>query len=128
MESRLSILQTDIQTLKIENIVRLFGSKPSLILANPPYVDPEDRHLSREVGLFEPPLALFSNKGGMAHIISWFEKAMSCLSHEGIYIFELGWSQEERAKAFLDTQKELAYYEIHKDLGGNPRMAVCFKK
>ena len=104
------------------------NSLPSLIVANPPYIDPKDLSLSRTAYLFDPPLALFSDKAGMGHIVSWFKKAMELLGPKGIYIFELGWNQEERVREFLSRQTKLNSYKIYKDEGGNPRLAVCVKK
>lgn len=128
VEKRLSILQKDVCHLTKKEAVRILGSAPSLIMANPPYIDPGDPGLNREVYLFEPPLALFSDKQGMGHIISWFEKAMELLTPKGLYIFEFGWNQERRMKDFCQKQKALSSYKIHRDQAGRPRMAVCFKK
>ena len=128
LEKRLHILQKDICRVQTKELVKLLGQAPSLIVANPPYIDPQDQSLSPEVYFFDPPLALFSDQGGIGHIVSWFKKAMELLSPKGIYIFELGWNQEDQVRAFCEKQTELESYKIHKDSMGYPRMAVCFKK
>ena len=128
VEKRLHILQKDVCQVNKEELVSFLGEAPSLIVANPPYIDPKDKSISEDVYFFDPPLALFSDKEGMGHIFSWFKKAMDFLSPKGIYIFEFGWNQLERVREFCDSQEELRYYEIHKDTSGYPRMAVCFKK
>lgn len=128
VEKRLTVLKKDVSHIQKEDVIRCLGSAPSLIVANPPYIDPKDQSISRQTYFFDPPLALFSDKGGMGHIISWFEKAMEVLSPKGIYIFEFGWNQEKPVRAFCEQQKELVSYEIHKDDIAHPRVAVCFKK
>ncbi|MCY4321747.1 MAG: peptide chain release factor N(5)-glutamine methyltransferase [Bdellovibrionaceae bacterium] len=106
----------------------LFESSPDLITANPPYIDPEDKNIQKEVYLYESPLALFSDKKGLGHIICWFEKAINLLKPNGIYIFEFGWKQKEQITNFLDRQKTISSYQILTDQSGHPRIAVCFKK
>ena len=82
--------------------------------------------MAEEVKLFEPPLALFSQEDGIAHIYSWFDKAMNLLQKNGIYIFEFGFRQSDKVKTFLDNQK--VSYKLHKDLLGWNRVAFCVKK
>lgn len=127
VEERLHVLQRDVYLARKKELVQFLGTLPSLIVANPPYIDPWDRSISREAYFFDPPLALFSDRGGMGHIFSWFKKAMNFLSSNGIYIFEFGWNQSDEVRKFCNEQKALKAYEIHKDLSGIPRIAVCFK-
>lgn len=126
--NRLHILQKDVLQVSGKELTLLLGEAPSLIVANPPYIDPGDQNLSPEVYFFEPPLAVFSDKNGMGHIVSWFKKAMECLKPKGIYIFEFGWNQLKSVKTFCEKQEELDSYKIYKDELGIPRIAVCFKK
>lgn len=127
-EKDLYILKKDVEHVRIKDLTSFLGDRPSLITANPPYIDSEDSHIHRGVYFFDPPLSLFSDKKGMGHIISWFEKAMELLGPKGIYIFEFGWNQLEDVENFCDQRNELSSYELHRDSSGNPRMAVCFKK
>ena len=99
-----------------------------LITANPPYIDPKDKSIQPEVYLYESPLALFSDKKGLGHIMSWFDKAIPFLKPKGIYIFEFGWNQKEPMTSFLNQQPKLQSYKILKDQLGHSRIAVCFKK
>lgn len=128
VEDRLNILEEDVGKVTQTKIVQILDATPSLIVANPPYIDSKDQSISREVYFYDPPLALFSDRQGMGHIISWFEKAMELLSPKGLYVFEFGWNQENQVKDFCENQKELSGYEIHTDEAKRPRMAVCFKK
>ena len=127
-ENRLWILQKDVFQVNKKELTLFLKEAPSLIVSNPPYIDPKDQSLSKEVYFFEPPLAIFSDQKGMGHIFSWFKKAMECLKPKGIYIFEFGWNQLKSVKKFCEKQKELSSYEIHKDKLGKSRIAVCFKK
>ena len=125
---RLHILRRDINHLKPQEICDILGEPPSLIVANPPYIDPKDKSISKEVRFFEPPMAIFSNKGGMGHICSWFEKSMSVLRSRGVFLFEFGWNQEEKVKRFCESREDLSHYEIFRDQLNLPRISVCFKK
>ncbi len=127
-EKRLAVLQKDVSRACPQSLARLLGGPPSLIVANPPYIDPKDPSLSQEVYFFEPPLAIFSDQKGMGHIGSWLKKAMECLKPRGVYIFEFGWKQLEPVQKLCDKQEDISFYEIHKDESGKPRLAVCFKK
>ena len=124
MEKRLKILNRDVSLLSQKDLAK----RPFLVTANPPYVEPGDRNLDKNVRQFEPPLALFSEQRGMGHIYSWFQKAMEILPARGVYIFEFGWNQRALVEKFLCLQKELSDYKIKKDFSQKPRVAICFKK
>ena len=128
LNNRLKILQKDVEKTQTKDVIGFLKSSPSLIVANPPYLDNKDKSISPQVYGFEPPLALFSDKQGMGHIIAWFKKAIQLLSPKGIYIFEFGWNQKPAVEAFLKKQKQISRYEIHKDQLNQPRMALIFKK
>ena len=123
---RLKILDCDVLKLEKKDLISFLKGSPDLIVANPPYIKKQDEHLQEEVRFFEPPLALFSAEKGMAHIYSWFEKAMSLLEKGGVYIFEFGFNQGDKVKKFLERQK--TDYKIHKDFLGWERVAVCIKR
>ncbi len=128
VQERLKILKKDVSYLTRADFLDFLNGSPNLILANPPYIKPSDEHLDREVYRFEPPLALFSDKEGMGHIYSWFEKSMEFLESNGSYIFEFGYDQFEKVKTFLEKRKELKSFHIFKDKSGIDRVAVCIKK
>jgi len=128
MEKKLILLEKDVSQITKKEVIQILGSVPSLIVANPPYIDPQDVNISQDVYLYDSPLALFSDQGGMGHIYSWFKKAMECLDSKGIYIFEFGWNQEQKVKDFCKNQTELSSYIIEKDEAGRARIAICFKK
>ena len=125
LQNRLFILNQDISSLKQENVTSLLKNKANLIVANPPYVNPQDRNLKDEVRYFEPPLSLFSGEEGMSHIYNWFSKAMELLQEGGLYAFEFAYNQEEKVCLYLD--KIGCKYKIIKDEQGLGRIALCWK-
>lgn len=126
LTKRLKILNQDVFKLKEQDITSFLNGSPDLIVSNPPYIEAKDKDLAEDVKIFEPPLALFSAEGGMAHIYTWFDKAMSLLKKDGIYIFEFGFNQSDKVKDFLSKQK--IKYTLHKDIFGLSRAAFCVKK
>ena len=128
MNQKVKTLNQDVNLLTLEQVEPFLKGRPNVIVANPPYVDPNDGQLEDSVKQFEPPAALFSNNEGLAHIDSWFSKAMELLPSGGVYIFELGYSQGEKVRNFLDEKNQLKGYKIYKDLQGWERVAVCAKK
>lgn len=128
VQDRLKILKLDVFHLELSTVIKLLKQKPNLILANPPYIEPNDTSLESQVYLFESPLALFSNQKGMGHIFSWFKKSMQLLQSQGVYIFEFGYNQSERVRSFLDQQPEIHKYHIYKDGANRDRAALCIKK
>ena len=126
LKDRLHILKKDVSNIQPEDLFSF--TAPDLITANPPYLDPKDKNIQPEVYLYESPLALFSDKKGLGHIISWFEKAIELLKPRGIYIFEFAWNQKKQVTEFLNSQIKINSYQILKDSLGHSRIAVCFKK
>ena len=60
-----------------------------LIVANPPYVAADDR-VEQSVRLWEPPVALYSERGGTAHIEGILKRLDHFLAPNGFAAFELG--------------------------------------
>ena len=127
LKSRVQILNKNVSCLTLKNVEAFLGGIPNVITANPPYVDKNDKELEDSVRNFEPPEALFSEKEGLAHIYSWFSKAMELLEPGGVYIFEMGHAQEKKARSFLSKKTELKSFKIHKDIQGRDRTVFCMK-
>ena len=145
LKDRLYLLKKDVSNIQLEDLYQLylktqkyshfsnqnsnpFIALPDLITANPPYIDPKDKNIQQDIYLYESPLALFSDKKGLGHIISWFKKAIQLLKPKGLYIFEFAWNQKEQITEFLNSQTTIDSYNILKDQLGHPRIAVCYKK
>ena len=119
---RLTALELDLN--KESSFVRLAEHKEKfdLILANPPYIDPEDPDLDANVKSYEPSLALFASELGLEKIINWSQKSTNLLSSKGIYFCEIGWKQGAKVtRWFEDNDSKEFSFRLHKDLSGNDR-------
>lgn len=67
--------------------------KFDLILANPPYIDPEDSRVEASVRQFEPHLALFAGNKGLEKIFSWSQSAKLLAQPKSFIGFEMGCDQ-----------------------------------
>jgi len=92
-----------------------------MIVSNPPYIDPLDRHLSEGDVRFEPRSALVADDAGMADIACLSEQALSHLPEGGWLIFEHGYDQGLPSRDLLN---KLGYVEVatDQDLAGNDRI------
>lgn len=99
-------------------------SKFHLIVSNPPYIDPQDAHLSQGDVRFEPRTALVAEQKGLADIINIIQTARLYLQPGGWLVFEHGYDQAEQVQYFF---KKYDYNEIQtlKDLGGQPRVTLA---
>lgn len=92
-----------------------------LIVSNPPYIDPEDRHLTQGDLRFEPLSALTAANAGMADIETISTEARAFLKPGGLLMFEHGYDQGARSRALL---QRLGYKEVDSahDYGQNERV------
>jgi len=102
-----------------EPLVGRFG----LIASNPPYIDPEDPHLSQGDVRFEPDSALVADDKGMADIDHIARTAPSFLEPGGWLLFEHGYDQGPASAALL---RELGYSDVEtvKDYGERDRVTL----
>ena len=91
-----------------------------IIVANPPYIDPEDRNLCPNVRQYEPPIALFSEKG-ISSPLKWLEQATSLLrDSKSIFMMEFGLGQgdnlrqEAQSRGYFNNVQLLQDY-THRD-------------
>lgn len=92
-----------------------------LIVSNPPYIDPDDPHLSQGDVQFEPLSALVAQDNGLAGIKNIISGAKSFLTLGGYLLLEHGYNQADAVKKiFLENGYE--NIETKKDLGGNDRV------
>lgn len=92
-----------------------------LIVSNPPYIDPDDEHLSQGDVRFEPKSALVADNKGLADLALISDLSRQYLSNGGWLLMEHGYDQLESVQAIL---VELGYHQVETrfDLGGNPRI------
>lgn len=104
--------------------------KFDLIVSNPPYIPTKDiEGLSEEVKR-EPILALDGGEDGLDIIRFLIGDGLSYLRENGHMLIEFGYDQglimDKMLKEKMDTGS-IKFYEILKDYGSNPRVAVITK-
>lgn len=99
------------------------GEQFQLILGNPPYIDPEDPHLSRGDVRFEPRSALVADKRGLADIETIVQSAPEYLTPGGWLLLEHGWEQGTAVRGLFQAVG-LEAVASHRDLGGRERVTL----
>ncbi|AEF53761.1 peptide chain release factor N(5)-glutamine methyltransferase [Marinomonas posidonica] len=94
-----------------------------LIVSNPPYIDPEDHHLSEGDVRFEPKTALVAENHGLADIERIIEQAPNFLKQGGYLMFEHGYDQAEAVRRLL-TLSGFSEVRSIQDFGGNDRVTM----
>jgi release factor glutamine methyltransferase len=99
------------------------------VVSNPPYVAFEEaRHLPASVRDWEPPLALFSAHGGLAHTAGLVAQAASMLQDGGLLALEV---DARRAFPVADLVARDARYEqvtVELDLTGRERFVLALRR
>lgn len=101
----------------------LEGELFDLIVSNPPYIDPDDEHLSQGDVRFEPKSALVADNHGMADIEHIIQVAPRFMKQGAYLMFEHGYDQAIAVqKCFLEAG--FIAVESFQDLGGNDRVTI----
>jgi len=96
-----------------------------LLLSNPPYVALGDApQLSTEVRDFEPYLALFAPRQGLAVIEALLDAAAGLSRGRGL-IFEIGDGQADAVAALLERAPHLDLEGLHSDYAGKARVVLA---
>jgi release factor glutamine methyltransferase len=119
------------QCLAIENadfmVSNWFADIPhqcfDLIVSNPPYIDPEDRHLSEGDVRFEPRSALVADNHGLADIEQIIAGAPEFLFQRGVLLLEHGYDQGEAVRELM-TAGGFVEVQTFKDLAGHDRVTA----
>ncbi len=104
------------------------GEEPfDLVVANPPYVDPaQPGLLADDVREFEPPLALFSDRGDAASCYRPIAAGLEqWLRPGGGVVLETGVGAAEPSLQALRAAPVLGSVELRHDLAGLPRFLVA---
>lgn len=102
----------------------LAGCEPfDLIVSNPPYIDPDDEHLSQGDVRFEPKSALVAENHGMADIEHIIHLAPNYMAPDAYLMFEHGYDQAAAVRASLSEAGFVAI-ESFQDFGGNDRVTI----
>ena len=96
--------------------------KFDLIVTNPPYLNPNEKNaLQADIRDFEPEVALFSPKDGLAIIEKIAHTASNYLKPSGILLSELGFEQEKEVRKLFVDCGDWVDIEILHDLSQYPR-------
>ena len=90
-----------------------------IIISNPPYIEPTDKHLDDLVA--EPITALVAKDDGLADIYHIIKHAKNYLHNQGILLIEHGFNQTKQVQDIF-CQFEFADIDTIKDYGGNDRI------
>ena len=119
------------QTLALDNVCVLksdwfenvAGEPFDLIISNPPYIDPDDRHLTQGDVRFEPKSALVAAQAGLGDLVLIAEQAVSHLQPGGWLLMEHGFDQ---GGAVAELMQLSGYTEVTvlQDLSGCDRATL----
>lgn len=90
-----------------------------IIISNPPYIAPNDKHLDDLVA--EPITALVAKDDGLADIYHIIKHAKNYLHNQGILLIEHGFNQTKQVQGIF-CQFEFGDIDTIKDYGGNDRI------
>lgn len=74
-----------------------------MIVSNPPYIAPNDEHLSRGDVRFEPNSALVAEESGLADIVHLVNTAQSFLAPGGLLVLEHGYNQGPEVRRLMEA-------------------------
>jgi len=94
-----------------------------IILSNPPYIDPQDSHLTQGDLRFEPVTALAAAEQGLADLRAICHEAPRHLVPEGWLLLEHGFEQGQAVSQLL-TDAGFIGVRTLTDLAGLPRMTL----
>lgn len=97
-----------------------------LIVANPPYIDPEETEARQGKLRFEPRQALFSPEQGLSALRRIVATAPACLYTGGALAVEHGYRQGKAVRGLFRTH-HLDRVHTETDLRGHPRVTVGYR-
>jgi len=128
--SKINALKQNIHTkLKLfkSNVDKFSIGKYDLIVSNPPYIKKSNlKYLEKDVGKYEPKLALDGGLDGLSEIRKVIKKSSELIKINGKFILEIGFDQKNKV---IEILKRKGFYinKIQKDLANNYRCIVCTK-
>ncbi len=129
--SALQIAITNATALKIHNIYWLQSNwfqnvnaqLFDVIVANPPYVTPNDPHLKGEIR-FEPQTALVAPQKGLASLAFIIKTAVAYLTPNGKIYLEHGYDQQEAVQTLL-SKYHYTHLQTFQDLNHQARVTTA---
>lgn len=111
---RIRILNADVMAADLQ--------PADLIVANPPYIDPNDENIDAHVKKFEPHTALFAKHQGFSDIQSWAVRAAGIIKSPGLILFEIGSGQGAKAEELFKSLSRFTKISVIKDYSGLDRV------
>jgi release factor glutamine methyltransferase len=120
-------LETNVKLLKSDLLEQIPKSTHvDYIVANLPYIDPNDPEIMPQVAEYEPSEALYSNQNGLAHYAKLFNQIKAKSISFNYVLCEVGHKQQEAMTALI--QKTFAKTPTWRyDLSGKPRICILNK-
>ncbi len=94
-----------------------------MIVSNPPYIEPNDPHLTQGDVRYEPRSALVADNSGLSDIEIIADQAIQHLLPMGYVLIEHGYQQGEAVKAILQ-QAGFQQCRVLNDMVGHPRITL----
>lgn len=92
-----------------------------LIVANPPYIPPNDPQVEENVKKYEPHMALYSPQGTSA-LKEWSTLGVEKLADTGFMMMEMGYDQGPEMKNHFENFKVFTKVEVIQDLSSKDRV------
>lgn len=119
-----AVLGASVRCVESDWYAALRGERYDMIVANPPYVAPDDPHLDQGDLRFEPRSALAgrgpAGTGDLEHIVLC---APAHLNPQGRILVEHGWNQGAAVRGFLIAAGFQTVATV-RDIGGNERVST----
>ncbi len=117
-------LNIDVDFIKSNWFTELaLTSKFDLIVANPPYIEEQDLHLTQKDLMFEPITALSSGKDGLLAIKQICQQAPSYLADNGWLVIEHGYNQAKQVTNIMQ-KNNFKQLKTIKDYGNKDRVTL----
>ena len=107
-------------SLRLSDWFERIDQRFHVIVANPPYIDSADPHLSQLQA--EPRAALVAQNHGLADLQAIIERAPAHLHRDGWLLLEHGYDQGMATRELL-TNRGFEQVGTRRDLGGNERVS-----
>ena len=109
------------------SIDKFYVGKYDLIISNPPYIKSGDiKYLDKDVGFYEPEIALNGGRDGYSKIREVIYKSSVLIKKKGKLFLEIGYNQKNEVIRIL-KYNNFYINKVVKDLGKNNRCIISTK-
>lgn len=122
VNDRLQVKKLDLNKQSIGDI------SADIVIANPPYIDFDDKQVQASVVEFEPKQALFAEDNGLFSVKRWFQQAEEIVgkpkekpADKSLIIFEFGSEQKSQLVNYFNNNWPKLHPQFKKDYAGLDR-------